>query len=145
MKAMTTLILLLAASATAMGQSNDAQKSKIIAMENAWNMAEQSKDAKALNELLSDNLIYVDYDGSTLNKSRFLENVRRPTIHPEQIVNEAMQVYVYGTAAVVAGTYREKGTDKGKTYSRRVRFTDTWVYANDVWQCVAGQLTLISH
>lgn len=98
MKAMVTLILLLAASGAATGQSGDEQKSKIIALENAWNLAEQNKDAKALSELLGSNLVYVDYDGSTLNKDHFLENVRRPALHPEQIVNESMTVYVYGTA-----------------------------------------------
>jgi len=143
-KAMATLFLLLAASAVAIGQNADAEKSKIVALENAWNLAEQHKDAKALDELLSNNLVYIDYDGIVQNKEQFLANARRPTLHPEQIVNESTTVYMYGAAAVVTGTYREKGVDKGKPYVRHGRFTDTWIYGNGIWQCVASQSTLMS-
>ncbi|MGO9404722.1 MAG: nuclear transport factor 2 family protein [Terriglobales bacterium] len=145
MKTMATLLLLLAASAVATGQSGDAEKSKIIALENTWNLAEQQKDVKALGELVGSNLVYIDYDGSIQNKAQFLASVGSPSLHPEQIVNESTTVYMYGSAAVVTGTYREKGIEKGKPYLRRGRFTDTWVYANGAWQCVASQSTLISH
>jgi ketosteroid isomerase-like protein len=140
MKTMATLFLLLAAAA---GQSAD-EKSKIIALENSWNLAEQHKDVKALAELVASNLVYIDYDGTIQNKEQFLASVERPSLHPEQIVNESTTVYVYGPAAVVTGVYREKGIDKGRPYLRRGRFTDTWVYANGLWQCVASQSTLMS-
>ncbi len=143
MKTIAALFLLLGTSGVLMGQSADAEKSKILALETAWNLAEQHKDVKALDELLGSNLVYIDYDGSIQNKAEFLEGVRRPSLHPEQIVNEFSTVYMYGTAAVVTGVYREKGMDKGKAYLRRGRFTDTWTYVNGVWQCVASQSTLI--
>ncbi|MGA7848078.1 MAG: nuclear transport factor 2 family protein [Terriglobales bacterium] len=144
MKAMTMLCLVLAVSAAASGQNSaDAEKSKIIALENAWNLAEERKDVRALDELLGSKLVYIDYDGSIQNKEQFLESVRRPSLHPEQIVNESTTVYMYGATAVVTGTYREKGVDKGKAYLRRGRFTDTWIYGNGIWQCVASQSTLM--
>jgi hypothetical protein len=68
MKTMATLFLLLAVSAAAMGQSGDADKSKIVALENAWNLAEQHKDVKALDEMRGSNLVYVDYDGTAQNQ-----------------------------------------------------------------------------
>ena len=145
MKVIATLLLLLASSLAAVAQNADAEKSKILALETAWNLAEQHKDVKALDELLGGNLVYVDYDGVIQNKKQFLDEVRRPSLHPQQIVNESSTVYMYGTAAVVTGTYREKGIDKGKPYLRRGRFTDTWIYGNGSWQCVASQSTLISH
>jgi hypothetical protein len=145
MKAVVTLLLLLAVSAAAIGQNNtDAEKSKILALENAWNLAEERKDVRALDQLLGSNLVYIDYDGSIQNKQQFLDSVQRPSLHPEQIVNESTTVYMYGIAALVTGTYREKGVDKGKPYLRRGRFTDTWIYENGIWQCVASQSTLMS-
>ncbi len=144
MKTMATLFLLLAVSAIAAGQNGDADKSKIIALENMWNLAEQQKDVKALGQLVGDNLVSIDYDGSIQNREQFLASVGSPSLHPEQIVNESTTVYMYGSAAVVTGVYREKGVEKGKPYVRRGRFTDTWVYANGQWQCVASHSTLIS-
>jgi hypothetical protein len=44
---------------------------------------------------------------------------------------------------VVTGVYRETGTNKGKKYVIRSRYTDTWIRRNGTWQCVASHSTLI--
>jgi ketosteroid isomerase-like protein len=123
----------------------DSQRTKILALENAWNRAEQNKDAKALDGLLASTLVYIDYDGTLMDKAKFMASVRAPSLHPEQIVNESMTAYVYGDSAVVTGIYREKGVRNGKPYSRRGRFTDTWVNQSGTWVCASSQSTLISH
>jgi ketosteroid isomerase-like protein len=123
----------------------DSERTKILALENAWNQAEEHKDVKALDGLLASTLVYIDYDGTAMNKTEFIASVKAPSLHPEQIVNESMTAYVYGDSAVVTGVYREKGVNKGKPYLRRGRFTDTWVKQNETWVCAASQSTLISH
>ena len=55
-----------------------------------------------------------------------------------------MNARVYGDAAVVTGVYRVRGTDNGKPYLRRGRFTDTWINRYGNWVCVASQFTLIT-
>ena len=62
-----------------------------------------------------------------------------------QIVNEGMKAESYGDTIVVTGSYREQGTENGKAYTHRGRFTDTWVKKDDQWLCVASQETLIAH
>jgi ketosteroid isomerase-like protein len=119
------------------------EEGRILALETAWNHAEESKDAAALNQLLAPSLAYVDYDGSIMNKAEFLASIQQESLHPAQITNEEMTAKMYGEAAVVTGVYREKGTLKGKPYQRRGRFTDTWVKQGGTWQCVASQSTLI--
>lgn len=121
------------------------EETKILALENAWNQAEEHKDANALESLLDPTLVYIDYDGSLMGKAQFIASVQAPSLHPEQIVNESMTAHVYGASAVVTGIYREKGTKNGKPYSRRGRFTDSWVFQNGMWTCVASQSTLIMH
>jgi ketosteroid isomerase-like protein len=134
--------------ATSMAQNSvrpDSDQSKILALETAWNLAEANKDTKALDQLLARTLVYIDYDGTLMTKGDFLSSAAVPSLHPERIVNESSTVHMYGNSAVVTGIYREKGTEKGKAYLRRGRFTDTWVYQDNTWQCVASQSTLISH
>jgi ketosteroid isomerase-like protein len=126
-------------------QKGNAEEGRLLALESAWNHAEQSKDAAALNQLLSESLVYVDYDGSLLNKKEFLETTLHNSVQQETINNDGMTVHVYGNAAVVTGVYRDKGIEKGKPFLRRGRFTDTWVNQNGTWQCVASQSTLIAH
>jgi ketosteroid isomerase-like protein len=117
---------------------------RILALETAWNHAEQNKDVAALDQLLSSTLVYTDYDGSLQNKAEYLAAAKSESLHPEQITNEEVTAHMYGDAAVVTGIYREKGISKGKPYSRRGRFTDTWVKEKGTWLCVASQSTLIS-
>jgi ketosteroid isomerase-like protein len=121
-----------------------AEEGRLLALESAWNHAEQSKDAAALNQLLGESLVYVDYDGTLLSKKEFLETTLHNNVQQEQINNDGMTVHLYGNAAVVTGVYRDRGIEKGKPFQRHGRFTDTWVNQNGVWQCVASQSTLIT-
>jgi Domain of unknown function (DUF4440) len=114
----------------------DIAQTKILALEDAWNQAEEHNDVKALASLLDPTLVYIDYDGSVMDKAKFIANVQAPSLHPEQMVNQSMSAQVYGDSAIVTG-YREKGMRNGKPYLRHGRFTDTWVYRRGtgfVWQ-----------
>jgi len=119
------------------------EEAHLLALESAWNHAEQSKDAAALGQLVADTFVYVDYDGTLMNKKEYLASTANHDVQQEQINNEGMTVHIYGNAAVVNGIYRDKGLEKGKAFSRHGRFTDTWIREKDTWQCVASQSTLI--
>jgi hypothetical protein len=45
--------------------------------------------------------------------------------------------------AVVAGVYHAKGSYKGKPFDHYGRFTDTWVYLNGKWLCVASHTSAL--
>jgi ketosteroid isomerase-like protein len=148
MKVLLTVLVLLVTTRPLLPQAAggvDAEQSKILALENAWNQAEKHKDGKALETLLHPDLVYVDYDGSMMTKVEFIASVKDPALKPEQIVNESMTAHVFGDSAVVSGIYREKGVKNGKPYNRRGRFTDTWVYQGGLWMCVASQSTMIAY
>jgi ketosteroid isomerase-like protein len=137
------MVLALLLQAQDRSKPSDAE-GRILALETAWNHAEQAKDAAALDQLLANSLVYIDYDGSIMTKGEFLAEITAVDLHPSQIINDEMTAHVYGEAAIVTGTYREKGVLKGKPYLRHGRFTDTWVKLDGTWQCVASQSTLIS-
>jgi hypothetical protein len=140
-------IMLLACSTAALGQSSDdsGDKQKIIALEHIWDQALRSSGLKALSTIFDNGLIYIDYDGSLLTKAEYLLRVGENASHLQQIVTEEMDVQVFGATAVVVGTYREKGVEKGKAYTRRGRFMDTWVLKDKNWICVASSTTPILH
>jgi ketosteroid isomerase-like protein len=146
MRRTIAVALLEAASLLAGAQETErsAAQSKVIALKNAWNQAEEQKDAKALDAILDNSLVYTDYDGIVMTKVDFLASVKAPARQPQQQVTESMNARVYGDSAVVTGVYRVKGAEKGKPYLRRGRFTDSWISRNGTWVCVASQFTLIS-
>jgi ketosteroid isomerase-like protein len=108
-----------------LGHAED--KSRIIALENSWNQAELHNDAHAVDMLLADDFVMTVADGYTLNKAAMLASVRDTSYRPDMLQSENMEVHMYGTTAIVTGSYVEKGKDKGKPFERRGRFTDTWI------------------
>ena len=148
MKTMTrvaSVALILCTHGWAQSNGPATDKSKILALENAWGMAESLKDTKALESLLDDQLVYIRYDGTQWNKQQYLDSLKDPQSKEEQASNESMTAYLHGAAALVTGIYRVKGVEKGKPYARRERFIDTWMYKDGAWVCVASQVTLITH
>ena len=142
------LVLLLSASmlfSHAQNKSTNSadDKSMILAFESAWNQAEIHHDATAVAAIMADTFISVDHHGALQNKSQYLAGIKDLSFKPEEIANSDTSVYLYGNVAVVTSAYRTKGTDDGKPFVHRGRFTDTWVKLNGEWKCVANQETLI--
>jgi ketosteroid isomerase-like protein len=124
-------------------KSAGADEIQIKQLERAWNQAEAKQEVKEVSLLLADSLVYTDYDGSFMNKSEYMKWVAAPDQKADHLYDEGITVQVYGDAAVATGIYRESGTNKGKPYVIRSRFTDTWIKRNAVWLCVASHSTLI--
>jgi ketosteroid isomerase-like protein len=124
-------------------EDSAAEESKLVALENAWNQAQLHHDAKALNELVPDTFVYTDYDGTVMNKAQFLADLKDPAYRATVITNEDVKVYSYPNVAIVVGTYHTKGTYKRQPFEHYGRFTDTWIYDNHKWECVASHTTLI--
>ena len=123
--------------------SSSDDKSMILALEGAWNQAEIHHDATAAAAIMADTFISVDHHGAFQNKSQYLASLKDLSFKPEEIANSDTSVYLYGNTAIVTSVYRTKGTDDGKPFVHRGRFTDTWVKLNGEWKCVANQETLI--
>jgi ketosteroid isomerase-like protein len=123
---------------------DDGLTAKVLSLEQLWNQAEVKKDTRSLSQLLTDNFIYVDIDGSFIkSKGEFLNSVSNRAEHIESIRGESMLTQMHGDTVIVTGVYHEKGTLNGKPYIHHGRFTDTWVKEGSAWLCAASQSTLI--
>jgi ketosteroid isomerase-like protein len=131
--------------ATAQDVGNSGARSNILALEYAWDQAQERGDTKALSALFDNSLIFVDYDGKVLTKPEYLARIKSDLTHTEQVVTETMDVHVLGNTAIVVGVYRVKGIEGGKPYARRRRFTDTWMLLGGNWTCIAAEATPILH
>ena len=118
------------------------EPSRILALENAWNNAELHNDAAAVQMLLADDFVMTVAEGKLYNKAEILATVKDKSYSPELLESSGMVVHPYGHTAIVTGVYHEKGIDKGKSWERRGRFTDTWVFLDGKWQCVASHFSV---
>jgi hypothetical protein len=124
-------------------KSSNPDEIQIKQLERAWNQAEAKQEINEVSSLLADTLAYTDYDGTFMNKTEYLKWIVAPQQKADQLHDEGMTVQVYGNATITTGIYRESGTNKGKPYVVRSRFTDTWIRRNGTWVCVASHSTLI--
>jgi len=140
------MLILLGAltSAQSHSKNTDPEKTKLIALENAWNQAQIHRDGQALDSLLADTFVYTDWDGTVLNKSRFMEDMKDPSVETTLVANEGVEVYLYPGAAVVTGAYHAKGKNKGRPFDHRGRFTDTWIQMKGQWICAASHTNLVT-
>jgi len=119
------------------------EKSKLIALENAWNQAQIHRDGEALNTLVADTFVYTDWDGTVMNKAKFIADSKDPSVRTTSVSNDGVDVYFYPGVAVVTGAYHTRGLNKGKPFDHYGRFTDTWIMSGGQWQCVASHTNLI--
>ncbi len=126
-------------------QDSDAVRSKIVALEKAWNQAYKMADIRALNSLLDDHVVLINDDGSTQTKDEWLKSVQASNSQEQQVSPESLNVRVYGNTAIATGVFRAKGSEAGKPYVRRERFVDTWVNKDGNWVCVATNAVPIVH
>ncbi|MGE5205485.1 MAG: nuclear transport factor 2 family protein [Chlamydiota bacterium] len=121
-----------------------ADQSKILALENVWNLATVHKDVRALDQLLAANFVGTDFDSTFMDKAQFIRSISDKNYRPQQLVNETVAVHLHPNSAVVTGVYREKGAYNGKPYDLRARFTDTWIFEGGEWRCAASHASLLS-
>jgi ketosteroid isomerase-like protein len=137
------LLMLFACSVTVTGHqpvaSDSEDVSQIVALENLWTRAAAAKDLKVLEIILDVAFVSVDCDGRFRTKADVMKDVtpRRGRL------SEAMVVRVFGDTAIVTGTYEIDGGERGKPFTRRDRFVDTWRRKNGVWVSIASLATPI--
>lgn len=139
----------LAVSVSSQSEADAAAQSRIVALEQLWNQAYKSGDTKALNSILDEAIVLVNDDGSVQTKAEFLASVKssmsQPNAQQQQVAPESLAVQVFGNVAIATGVMRVKGTENGKSYSRRERFVDTWLKKGGGWVCVGTNATPVLH
>ncbi len=136
-------LLLVLVSVALAAQQADPRESKLLILEHMWNEAQVNRDSSALDEMVASRFVNTEWDGEVTDKQRFLADIKDPQFKPSAANIRDVKVNFFADTAVVTGTYRTQGTYQGKLYDHVGRFTDTWVYDQGKWQCVASHTSLI--
>jgi len=136
-------LLLVLASVAGMAQQADPRESKLLVLERLWNEAQVSRDAAALDQLLSSRFVNTEYDGEVSDKQKFLADIKDPLFKPSLATIQDVKMNFFGDTAVITGIYHTQGSYRGKPYDHVGRFTDTWVMDMGQWRCVASHTSLL--
>jgi hypothetical protein len=119
------------------------ESNNLIALERMWNQAQVSRDAIAVAGMIGDKFVNTEYDGEVSNRGQFLAEFADPKFKPSLMSIDNIQVATYASTAIVTGDYHTKGVYGGKPYEHFGRFTDTWVFQDGKWVCVASHSSLV--
>lgn len=114
----------------------------LFALENEWTKALVRRDTAAFRRLTVPGFVYTE-DNVVMNQSELISTIATSPDKIEWAGNEQMKLFDYSPAAVVTGILVIKGRSKGKPFTNRYRFTDTWLFRNGKWQAIAAQDYLI--
>jgi ketosteroid isomerase-like protein len=146
MRRVTCCCLLLALAAVggaAQKSKDDSQETKLLILEHLWNEAQVNRDARVLDAMIGSEFVNTEYDGEVSDKAKFLADIKDPQFKPTSLTIQDLKVNMYADSAVVVGIYHTKGMYQTKPYEHFGRFTDTWVYSEGRWQCVASHTSLL--
>ena len=120
-------------------QAQDADSRALLRLEDSWASALVQRDSVTFQRLLAPGFVYTENE-QVMDRAAVIQAVAYGSDTVTAAHNEAMEVHRYGpTTAVVTGWLIVDGRGASGAFSRRYRFTDTWVKRAGRWQIVAAQ------
>jgi ketosteroid isomerase-like protein len=98
-------------------------------------------DARTLEELLADSLVYTHSYGGADSKASYLDGIRSKKWQYQAVERPIEDIQVHRDCAVVTGQVRIELLSEGKPKKLNSRFTNVWVKGKQGWQMVAWQST----
>lgn len=116
----------------------------LIAFADAFDRAQLEKDARALDRMTSDEMIFIDGSGKRQGKAEFIAGWTAPGDRFEPILLIDRTITLVGAdVGIVGAQVTLKGTSGGKSFSSRFRFADIFEKSKTGWRAVHIQVTRI--
>jgi ketosteroid isomerase-like protein len=124
----------LAWSAPASAEPSSCGKEAILAFADQFDQAQLRKDAVALDRMVADDLVFITSSGERKGKAEFIAGWTGPDESYDPITLVDRVVVLLGpSGGVVSAETTLSGRSGGKTFSTRIRFSDTF-------RCVRGEM-----
>jgi ketosteroid isomerase-like protein len=115
----------------------------ITTLEENLRQAMLHSDVAALDELISDDLVFTMHTGLMFTKQDDLEGHRTGAEKLTKVNTDELQVRHYGDCAVVTVKADLAGTFNGQDFSGIYRYTRVWIKRQNRWQIVAGHVSQV--
>jgi ketosteroid isomerase-like protein len=115
---------------------------RVLELEKRWTDAYKQHDIKTMTSLLSEDVVVTVEDGRTFGRIGYISHTADSGVQVDVAEESDVTVRMHGNVAVVTGAYHETGTQKGKRYEYRDRFTDVWMKTGTQWQLIAAQYSV---
>jgi len=116
------ICLALGAAQRSVAQEDDA--AKVRALEMKWTDSYRQHKIDILASLLAEDFVITVEDGTTFSKTGYITHSADSSVQVLVAELSDLKVHLHGNAAVVTGSYHEKGISNGKPYEYHDRLTD---------------------
>jgi len=134
--------LIIACSAANSLAQEKSEATTIRALELKWTESYKQRSIDILSSLLAEEFVITVEDGNVYSKAGYISHTADSKVRVDVAEMSDLKVRVHGDAAIVTGSYHEKGVSEGKTYEYRDRLTDVWVKTAGKWQVVASHYSV---
>ncbi len=116
----------------------------VAALDVEYQAAVKRNDAGTMAKILDERFVLVLGSGKAYTRAELLDSASSAHIAYELQDEEpgTQTVRVFGDTAVVTALLSLKGVSEGKTFTRRLWFSDTYVRTPKGWRYVFGQASL---
>ena len=117
---------------------------ELQAVADRFDKAQIEQDRAALEEMVTDDLVFVDSDGVRRGRGEFISGWLDPALKFSPVTITDRYVVPLGPdVGVVGGEAVLRGTASGKPFSSRIRFSDTFRRIGGRWLAVHIQSTRV--
>lgn len=134
------ICLILGTAQRSVAQEDDA--AKVRALEMKWTDSYRQRKIDILASLLAEDFVITVEDGTTFSKTGYITHTADSSVQVKVAELSDLKVHLHGNAAVVTGSYHEKGISNGKPYEYHDRLTDVWMKKEGNWQVIASHYSV---
>ena len=139
-KAILLLVLTAGLARAQSKQATDEATREVLEVDDQFNQAVQTKDAKALERILADDLSWIAR-GERLNKSQVIADVLTQNLHFKSFTHDSLVVKILGNTAIVTGHSSSVLEYKGKLFDAPRLFTNVYMKLDGRWKLVAHHVS----
>lgn len=105
--------------------------------------AMRTSNIEALDNLIADNLLFINHEGTRVTKAQDIEMHAAGTIKIETIEHEALHITEYENCSIADAVITIRGKYAGQELSARFHHLRTWAKLNSRWQVIGLKTTVI--
>lgn len=136
-------LLLMACAPTPQSASHEASAAALHEAERAYEAAQLSGDAAALEQLIADDYVLTGSDGARQNKAELIAFWTAAGFDPQMSTLTDQVQFAWSEGAVFGGTTTLSWTQESAPVSVTIRYVDVWALRDGRWQVVYGQSTRV--
>jgi len=116
---------------------------EIEILEQQLQQAELNANSTAIANLLSDDYLGIDGDGTLMTKAETLAAFKDGSMHLTALNTSDRKIRVFGATVVVVSQAHVTGTHNGKPIDGHYRYTRVYHRSNGVWKVVSFEASRI--